>query len=272
MAADRPKSKPTVPAALLPVLLFFLVLGTFLPCLQNGFVSFDDPFYVTQNAHVTQGLTWENLKWAWSSTEAQNWHPLTWISHMLDVQLFGLNPWGHHTTNVVSACAQHDDPVPAAPKNDWRALAQFCGGSAVRIASASRGIGGLGFRNEKDVLSTCFWLLTTWAGFAHPPRQKVQKPKARARKPIANDVPQPQVRSLRSGPPRHRCWPREASGIGLRCCCSPAACCASPCWSRCRLRCCCSNIGHYNGGRGRRPNGFCWRKSPFWFWPQPARR
>src|ERR1700746_3232137 len=61
--------------------------------LRNGFVNFDDPDYVIRNSHVLQGLTWQNVRWAFGTDNpAANWHPLTWISHMLDVQLYGTNP------------------------------------------------------------------------------------------------------------------------------------------------------------------------------------
>lgn len=83
-------------------LLFFLgTILLYIPALQNGFVSYDDPAYVLSNSHVLQGLSWLNIKWAWTATIEANWHPLTWISHMLDVQFFGLNPRGHHFDNVL---------------------------------------------------------------------------------------------------------------------------------------------------------------------------
>jgi protein O-mannosyl-transferase len=83
--------------------LFVLVLGTFLPCLHNEFVNFDDPAYVTRNPHIQAGLTGSGLAWAFGSLHGAEtyWHPLTWVSHMLDCQLFGLKPWGHHLTNVL---------------------------------------------------------------------------------------------------------------------------------------------------------------------------
>jgi Tfp pilus assembly protein PilF len=67
----------------------------------HDFLNFDDPDYVYENVHVLQGLTYTNVVWAFTTTHAANWHPLTWLSHMLDVQLFGLNPAGHHLVNVV---------------------------------------------------------------------------------------------------------------------------------------------------------------------------
>jgi tetratricopeptide (TPR) repeat protein len=66
-----------------------------------GFTNFDDPEYVTQNPHVRAGLTWESFAWAFTSTEQANWHPLTWLSHMMDCQLYGLNPGGPHLTNLM---------------------------------------------------------------------------------------------------------------------------------------------------------------------------
>jgi len=81
----------------------FLVIGTFAiysSTLRHPFVSYDDRDYVTQNTHVQEGLTVRTLAWAFTTTEADNWHPLTWLSHALDCQVYGLNPFGHHLTNV----------------------------------------------------------------------------------------------------------------------------------------------------------------------------
>src|SRR4029079_563415 len=85
----------------LPALLFVSVFITFLPALRNDYVDYDDPLYVTENPHVLQGITWSGLKWAFTSSEAANWHPITWLSHMLDCQLFGLQAWGHHLMSVL---------------------------------------------------------------------------------------------------------------------------------------------------------------------------
>jgi tetratricopeptide (TPR) repeat protein len=67
---------------------------------NNDFVNLDDPGYVYENPHVSTGVTWENLRWAFTSTEMSNWHPLTWLSHMADCELYGLDPAGHHLTNI----------------------------------------------------------------------------------------------------------------------------------------------------------------------------
>jgi tetratricopeptide (TPR) repeat protein len=85
----------------LGLLLFLGTLVLYYPTLHNGFVNYDDPAYVTSNWHVQQGLTLRSLAWAFTSTSEANWHPLTWISHLLDVQLFGLRPAGHHAQSIL---------------------------------------------------------------------------------------------------------------------------------------------------------------------------
>jgi tetratricopeptide (TPR) repeat protein len=81
--------------------LAVLTVIVYLPSLRNQFVNYDDPAYVVANQHVLHGLSWKNVVWAFSSTAEANWHPLTWLSHMADVQLFRLNPEGHHLTNLL---------------------------------------------------------------------------------------------------------------------------------------------------------------------------
>ena len=82
-----------------------LVLGTmavYAPAMRNGFVNLDDPDYVTHNPHVLGGLNWPDVRWALGSNyPSSNWHPLTWLSHMADVQVYGQNPAGHHFSNVL---------------------------------------------------------------------------------------------------------------------------------------------------------------------------
>jgi hypothetical protein len=64
------------------------------------FINYDDPVYVTENPHVRGGLTWEGVRWAFTAAHDGNWIPLTWLSHMLDCQLFGLQSGPHHLVNV----------------------------------------------------------------------------------------------------------------------------------------------------------------------------
>lgn len=81
--------------------LFLGTLALFSPTLFNGFVDYDDPAYVTENRPIQEGLDWPVVRWAFSTGYFANWHPLTWLSHALDYQLFGLHPAGHHAVNVV---------------------------------------------------------------------------------------------------------------------------------------------------------------------------
>ena len=83
------------------VLLAAAVFMVFGQMLRHEFVNLDDEDYVYQNPEVVSGLTLRGITWAFTHSHASNWHPLTWISHMLDCQLYGLAPGGHHLTNVL---------------------------------------------------------------------------------------------------------------------------------------------------------------------------
>src|ERR1041385_3558503 len=74
---------------LISIALFGLTFLVFLPATRNEFVNFDDTVYVTENPHVQSGLTLANLKWAMTTGHGGNWHPLTWLSHMVDCQIYG---------------------------------------------------------------------------------------------------------------------------------------------------------------------------------------
>jgi tetratricopeptide (TPR) repeat protein len=78
-----------------------MTLAVYGQALRCQFLTFDDQAYVTENRHVLPGLTIADIGWAFSSVVAGNWHPLTMLSHMLDCQIYGLRPWGHHLTNVL---------------------------------------------------------------------------------------------------------------------------------------------------------------------------
>jgi Flp pilus assembly protein TadD len=83
------------------LLLSLITLACFWPMTSHQFITFDDPEYITENPHVTAGLTWSGLVWAFQSGYACNWHPLTWLSHMADCELYGLNAGGHLLTNLL---------------------------------------------------------------------------------------------------------------------------------------------------------------------------
>jgi protein O-mannosyl-transferase len=86
---------------LLPAFLVLLTAAVYSPVRSLPFINYDDPGYVVQNSHVQSGLTWNTFVWSLTATEQTNWHPLTWLSHALDCQLFGVNPAGHHLTNLL---------------------------------------------------------------------------------------------------------------------------------------------------------------------------
>ena len=85
---------------LIVLALFCGTLLLFARAIGHDFVNYDDPDYVTANAHVKAGLGVETMRWAMTSGEESNWHPVTWLSHLLDVTMFGMNPHGHHATSV----------------------------------------------------------------------------------------------------------------------------------------------------------------------------
>jgi protein O-mannosyl-transferase len=91
---------PGLRTLLFCLILTAVVLVAYNPVTRNGFLNYDDDQYITNNPHVRAGLTWATMKWAFTTYDQANWHPLTWLSHALDCELFGLNPAGHHWVNV----------------------------------------------------------------------------------------------------------------------------------------------------------------------------
>ncbi len=82
-------------------LLLISTIAVYWPAINHEFVNYDDPAYVTGNAHVRTGFTRENIRWAFTTTLMGNWNPVTWLSHMADSQLFGLDPRGHHLISIL---------------------------------------------------------------------------------------------------------------------------------------------------------------------------
>ena len=85
----------------LGLVLVIAAVVLYYPAIHHPFVNYDDDVYVTENAHVQSGLNWDTVEWAFTTYYAANWHPVSWLSHALDCQLFQLDPTGHHATNVL---------------------------------------------------------------------------------------------------------------------------------------------------------------------------
>ena len=145
--------------ALAALLLIASTLLLYAPVKDFQFINFDDNLYVTSNPWVNWGLTWEGARWAITKLEAGFWHPLTWLSHMLDAQLFGLNPAGHHATNLLL----HITNVLLL----FAVLQQMTGALwcstlvAALFAFHPINVESVAWVSQrKTVLSTLFWLLT----------------------------------------------------------------------------------------------------------------
>jgi tetratricopeptide (TPR) repeat protein len=143
-------------------LLTVAVFAAYGAVLRFGFVNYDDPVYIADNPYVRGGITWSGIVWAFSHSFAGNWFPLTWISHMLDCQLFGLDAGAHHFTNLAMHAASTlllfavlrritQARWPSAMVAALFALHPLHVESVAWIAE------------RKDVLSALFWMLTLWA-------------------------------------------------------------------------------------------------------------
>jgi len=146
------------PAWLIAVLLMLVTIALYWPAMRCGFVNFDDNVYVTQNPHVQSGLNWEGVKWAFLNPVVANWTPLTVLSHMLDCQLFGLQPWGHHLTSVLLHAVNTVLVfllLRGLTGALWRSVlvAALFGLHPLHVESVAW------VAERKDVLSTCFGLL-----------------------------------------------------------------------------------------------------------------
>ncbi len=143
--------------------LFLATIAVFWPVRGHRFLSLDDGTYVFGNKGIAQGLTAESVRWAFTSvTYASNWHPLTWISHMLDVGLFGLNPGGHHMTSVLI----HALSTALLFWVLWRMTAAFgrCLAVAILFGLHPLHVESVAWVAErKDLLCGFFWMLSLLA-------------------------------------------------------------------------------------------------------------
>lgn len=152
------------------VLLGGATLAVFWPVFHHDFIIYDDHQYITENAHVLSGLTWENAKWALTSGYASNWHPLTWLSHMADIQLFGLKPGWHHFVNLgfhIANVVLLFLVLKRLTNALWRSA--FVAGLFALHPLHVESVAWVAER--KDVLSTLFFLLTVWTYSRYAQRQ-----------------------------------------------------------------------------------------------------
>ena len=147
---------------MLCLLLVVVTLAVYNPVNRNAFVNFDDDHYITHNPHVLAGIRWDTVKWAFDGYHEANWHPLTWISHALDAQMFGVKPLGHHYVNVVLHAV---DAIllflllQSATGFTWRSLMV-----AALFALHPVNVESVAWASErKNVLSMMFFLLTLQA-------------------------------------------------------------------------------------------------------------
>jgi tetratricopeptide (TPR) repeat protein len=167
-ATSRPRAAFAIGAALFfgTLLLFARVCGR-----DFDFVNYDDPDYVTANEHVKAGLNAAGVKWAMSASVASNWHPLTWMSHMLDWSLFGANPRGHHATSVVLHALNALLAFLA-----FQRLTGALWTSAICAALFAwhplRAESVAWVAERKDVLSGFFWFVALWAYAVYVDRRR----------------------------------------------------------------------------------------------------
>ncbi len=171
---------------LICLFLVITTLGAYWQVRDHEFVAFDDDQYVTKNPHVRAGLTLKGVAWAFTTAHADNWHPLTWLSHMLDVELYGMNPGQHHMTNllfhiantlllffVLKRMAEGGERREARSEREKTLHPSSfaphpspltCGIAAALFALHPLHVESVAWVSErKDLLSAFFWMLTLWA-------------------------------------------------------------------------------------------------------------
>ncbi|HSC27663.1 MAG TPA: tetratricopeptide repeat protein [Vicinamibacterales bacterium] len=165
MVSTAPETAPSRalgPALWICLGLIAANLIVFGPVVRHGFINLDDPQYVTENRHVLGGLTWQSLAWAATASYAGNWHPLTWVSHMLDVRFFGVDPRGHHLSSLVLHIL-NTLLVFGVLHRMTRAPARSAAVAALFAIHPLHVESVAWVAERKDVLSAFFWLLTMWA-------------------------------------------------------------------------------------------------------------
>jgi tetratricopeptide (TPR) repeat protein len=143
-------------------LLTAAIFAAYGAVLRFGFVNYDDPVYIATNPNVRDGITWSGVVWAFTHSFDGNWFPLTWISHMLDCQLFGLNAGAHHFTNLAihaAATLLLFAVLRRITRARWASamVAALFALHPLHVESVAW------IAERKDVLGALFWMLTLWA-------------------------------------------------------------------------------------------------------------
>jgi len=168
---DRIKSHLNL---IVPLTLIVINLALFWQVQNHGFIDYDVHRYIIDNPNVRSGLTYKGITWAFTSTCEGNWHPLTWLSHMMDCDLYGLNPKGHHLNNLLFHITNTILLFLVLRRMTnalWRSA--FV---AVLFAIHPLHVESVAWIAErKDVLSTFFWGLTIWAYIRYVERPLVRR-------------------------------------------------------------------------------------------------
>ncbi|MCC6697056.1 MAG: tetratricopeptide repeat protein [Candidatus Hydrogenedentes bacterium] len=164
---DQSQSVSLRAKALVLAVLLAVTLASYWPVFENDFTNFDDPAYVTRNPHVLAGITWDGVVWAFSSATTGNWHPLTWLSHMLDVQTFGLRPAPHHASSLLLHLL-NTTPLYAFLGMTTKSWGRSAAAAAVFALHPLHVESVAWISERKDVLSTFFFLaaLIAYARYA----------------------------------------------------------------------------------------------------------
>ena len=156
------RKSDTKKTILICLILVLATAGVYYQVYRFSFVNYDDPEYVMQNINIQNGVTMAMVKWAFTTGYACFWHPMTWISHALDCQIFGSKPGGHHLTNLIFHIANTlliFYVLVIMTGATWKSA--FVAGLFALHPLHVESVAWISER--KDVLSTFFWLLTMWA-------------------------------------------------------------------------------------------------------------
>jgi hypothetical protein len=221
MSADSDKNNTATRqsawrVAFIALVLGLLTLGAYWGIWRNDSINYDDPNYVFENEHISKGLNWPTVVWSFTRTYVSNWHPLTWLSHALDCNLYGLKPAGHHVTSLILHVANTILlwlALKLLTRSIWRSafVAALFAIHPLHVESVAW------VSERKDVLSGFFFMLTLIAYAKYVNQSKVQSTES-----AAQDL-------VRTHSRRTRMWADEQGNAGdhaMRV--AAAGCLASP--------------------------------------------